>query len=518
MRSRYSRCGFLFRKTDLSLAKLEVTFNCLNINENWIFEARTLSEEAKPKVFISYRWTSPDHEDWVLAFASRLREDGLDVILDKWHLKGGQDTLTFMEKMVADNAVKKVLMICDKGYVDRANSRAGGVGTEAQIISGKVYEATDQTKFGAVVVELDAEGKPYLPHYFRTRLYFDLSTNEALAVNYEEVVRWCYDKPFHVAPPVGKRPSFLEETKETASLSVPSTSRRLVGRSDGRVDRDELSQLAAEVAKIDIELDSEAPDDSIVAAIDGSREFREACYSAIRRVLRSEVNDARKIDLVHGFLEKAFSNAKPRPSGPISAFHGDFKDFIAHDLLVSTVAIAFSERSFGVIDKVLKRPFIRRRYEEQLGEAFEFRTMRPYLKSLDEFRKRRLNLNRISVHADKLRECHEGSTVDFVSFMEADFSIYVRDKILPDSKKDGRDWYPTSLVFAVRRDGAFPLFLRAMSADFWEEFSTFFDGLTADEMRSRIRERFMHPNASLHWDYDRLDVAELANLEKLGTR
>ena len=477
-----------------------------------------MSEEARPKVFISYRWTSPDHEDWVLAFASRLREDGLDVILDKWHLKGGQDTLTFMEKMVADDTVKKVLMICDKGYVDRANSRDGGVGTEAQIISGKVYQETNQTKFGAVVVELDAEGKPYLPHYFSTRLYFDLSNKNALAVNYEEVVRWCYDKPFHVAPPIGKRPSYLEETKEAASLTVPSGTRRLIDRNDGQVDREELGQLSAEISKIDIELDREAPDETIVSAIDGSREFREACYSAIRRVFRSDFDDAKKIDLVHSFLEISFSTATPRQTGPVSAFQSDFKRFIAHDLLVSTVAIALEERSFGVIDSVLERPFIRRRDEDQLGEAFEFRKMRPYLKSLEEHRKRRLKLNRISVHADKLRECHEGSTVDFVSFMEADFSIYVRDIVTPNSKKDGYDWYPLSLVYAVRRYGAFPLFLRAMSADFWEQMSIFFDGLNVDDFRAKIIEAFQQPNAALHWDYDRLDVAELANLEKLGTK
>lgn len=454
----------------------------------------------------------------MLAFASRLRADGLDVILDKWHLKGGQDTLTFMEKMVADDTVKKVLMICDEGYVDRANSRDGGVGTEAQIISGKVYQQTDQTKFGAVVVELDAEGKPYLPHYFSTRLYFDLSDEDALAVNYEEVVRWCYDKPFHVAPPIGKRPSYLEKTKEAANLTVPSSTRRLIGRNDGRVDRDELSQLAAEVSRIDIELDSEAPDESIVSAIDGSREFREACYSAIRRVLRSGDDDAKKVDLIHAFLEQAFSPAAPRQSGPVSVFQSDFKEFMAHDLLVSAVAIAFEERAFGIVDKVLGRPFIRRRYEDQLGEAYEFRKMRPYLRSLDEYRKKRLNLNRISVHADKLRECHEGSTVDFVSFMEADFAIYVRDIVTPEGKKDGYDWYPLSLVYAVRRYGAFPLFLRGISADFWEQISVFFDGLSADEFRAKISEAFQNPRAALHWEYDRLDVADLANLEKLGTK
>ena len=37
-----------------------------------------------PKLFVSYSWTSPDHEAWVLQLATELRESGVDVILDKW--------------------------------------------------------------------------------------------------------------------------------------------------------------------------------------------------------------------------------------------------------------------------------------------------------------------------------------------------------------------------------------------------------------------------------------------------
>jgi hypothetical protein len=73
-----------------------------------------------PKVFVSYRWTSPEHEDWVLLFATSLRQEGVEVILDKWHLTEGQDTLAFMESMVSDPDVRKVLMICDLGYVGKS--------------------------------------------------------------------------------------------------------------------------------------------------------------------------------------------------------------------------------------------------------------------------------------------------------------------------------------------------------------------------------------------------------------
>ncbi|WP_077148606.1 toll/interleukin-1 receptor domain-containing protein [Sphingopyxis sp. KK2] len=163
-----------------------------------------------PKVFISYRWTSPAHEEWVLRIATSLRKDGVNVILDKWYLQEGQDTLAFMEQMVSDPTMGKVLLICDREYVDRANSRVGGVGTEAQIVSASVYEKTDQNKVAAIVTELNIDGKPYLPIYMSTRLYFDMSSENSESVNYEKLLRWIFGKPFHALPPIGEQPKFLD--------------------------------------------------------------------------------------------------------------------------------------------------------------------------------------------------------------------------------------------------------------------------------------------------------------------
>src|SRR5438046_1159567 len=100
-----------------------------------------------PRVFISYSWPSPEHEQWVIELAERLVNDGVDIILDKWMLREGQDKYSFMEKMVTDDMVIKVLVLSDKRYSERADSRKGGVGTESQIISKEIYERVDQQKF-----------------------------------------------------------------------------------------------------------------------------------------------------------------------------------------------------------------------------------------------------------------------------------------------------------------------------------------------------------------------------------
>ena len=87
-----------------------------------------------PKLFISYCWTNQEHESWVLNLATELVENGVDVIIDKWNLREGQDSYKFMEQMVNNKDIKKVLLICNKKYAERANNRDGGVGTETQIM------------------------------------------------------------------------------------------------------------------------------------------------------------------------------------------------------------------------------------------------------------------------------------------------------------------------------------------------------------------------------------------------
>ena len=62
----------------------------------------TINTEAPPKLFISYSWSNSDHEAWVLDLAKSLVESGIEVLLDKWQLRDGHDSIKFMESMVTN--------------------------------------------------------------------------------------------------------------------------------------------------------------------------------------------------------------------------------------------------------------------------------------------------------------------------------------------------------------------------------------------------------------------------------
>lgn len=163
-------------------------------------ETTQSSPSERPQVFISYSWTSSDHQQWVKDLAKSLTESNVHVLLDVWDLKTGEDSIQFMERMVTDPKVTKVLILADKTYVEKADGRSGGVGTETQIISPKIYGSQDSGKFALVVCERNEEGKPYLPAYYSSRIYIDLSDSARYSEEFERLLRWIFDKPADVRP------------------------------------------------------------------------------------------------------------------------------------------------------------------------------------------------------------------------------------------------------------------------------------------------------------------------------
>lgn len=132
------------------------------------------SLHSNEKVFVSYSWTPDCNKKWVEQLVHRLESDGVQVVIDFKDLKLGYDKYAFMERVVNDDTIKKVLIICNKTYKEKADGRIGGVGDESAIITSQIYGNVRQEKFIPVVNEYDENGKPFLPNYLASRMYADL--------------------------------------------------------------------------------------------------------------------------------------------------------------------------------------------------------------------------------------------------------------------------------------------------------------------------------------------------------
>lgn len=169
----------------------------------------------KPKVFISYSWSSQSHQDLVREWAERLVADGVDVVLDLFDLKEGHDKYAFMERMVTDPDVTHVLVVCDKQYAEKADARVKGVGTESQIISREVYEKVKQSKFIPIVSEIADDSTPFLPTFLKSRIWLNFASPESVNGNWERLIRLLFGKPLNQKPALGKPPAYITDDAAT---------------------------------------------------------------------------------------------------------------------------------------------------------------------------------------------------------------------------------------------------------------------------------------------------------------
>lgn len=168
--------------------QVNIASDCAKI-ETHIDDAKTELEKEQSKVvplhkdeecgdcvnvFISYSWVPERNKEWVQKLVQRLEQDGVHVIVDFKDLKLGYDKFAFMERIVADKTIHKVLIVCNKTYKEKADNRTGGVGDESAIITPQIYGNVRQEKFIPIVNEYDESGKPYLPNYLASRMYADL--------------------------------------------------------------------------------------------------------------------------------------------------------------------------------------------------------------------------------------------------------------------------------------------------------------------------------------------------------
>jgi hypothetical protein len=165
---------------------------------------RSDGSAQNPVAFISYSWDSEAHKKWVLDLAYRLQgRDGVQVILDKWHLQPGGDRAIFMEKSVKDSDF--VILICTQDYARKANNREGGVGYEATIITGELADNIAQGKF--IPILRDGDWKLSLPVWIKTKVGVDLRGNPYSDELYQDLLRALHKEPVK-PPPVGPKPVF----------------------------------------------------------------------------------------------------------------------------------------------------------------------------------------------------------------------------------------------------------------------------------------------------------------------
>ncbi len=155
-----------------------------------------------PAVFVSYSHDSQEHKHWVLNLATRLRQSGVDSILDQWDLGPGGDLPHFMEHGIARST--RIVMVCTERYVEKANAGVGGVGYEKMIVTADLLEKIGSSRVIPVIRQAATLAR--LPTFLGSKLYIDLSSDDRYETGFDQLLRELLNAPLFIKPPIGSDP------------------------------------------------------------------------------------------------------------------------------------------------------------------------------------------------------------------------------------------------------------------------------------------------------------------------
>ena len=153
------------------------------------------------KVFVSYSHDSEEHKEWVAKLAGNLRSHGVDVILDRWDLRLGDDLPFFMENGLSESNL--VLVICSSLYVEKANAGKCGTGYEKRILSADMLSG-EKNNFIIPIIRNNQDKQ--VPNFLKGLLYIDFTSDDDYYSQYRQLLARICNQDVKEKPALGKNP------------------------------------------------------------------------------------------------------------------------------------------------------------------------------------------------------------------------------------------------------------------------------------------------------------------------
>lgn len=443
---------------------------------------------VKPKVFISYSWSSQGHQARIREWGEHLLSDGVDVVLDVWDLKEGDDKYAFMERMVTDESVSHVLMFCDSDYARKADARKSGVGTESQIISQEVYTKARQSKFIPIVCEFSENGEPCTPAFLKSRIWIDFSSLESTNSNWEKLIRILYGKPVYEKPTLGRPPSYL--SANSAVSASPAIGKYaalrqaiLESRPSLRLCRRAFLESCYDCA--DALRIRQLPDINNF----GERVLLDCTKLKIVRnhivdwvLLESEVNPTQEFgEVLIDMLEKLL-DLKSRPQ-ELNEWNDEW--FEAHRVFVYEsflyiIASLMSTGNYRTLSLIFQIQYLLPKTDDNGSENFQdFSAFWGYSKALQILSPEGKRL--LAPAAELIKRQADRTDITFELVIQAELLVLMVAFI-----KESASWYPHTLLYAPNRKN-FPFFIRAAQHRNFVKLAEITGVTDADALRESVR-------------------------------
>ena len=442
-----------------------------------------------PKVFISYSWSTQAHQELVKHWADRLIADGIEVILDIYDLKEGDDKYYFMESMITDPTVTHVLVVCDNAYAQKADMRKAGVGTESQIISSEIYQKVKQSKFIPIVCDFNNE-EPTLPTFMKSRIWINFSSSEAENENWEQLIRLLYGKPQHSKPQKGKAPTYITSETPIPTSEVYAKFNTLKqailqdkkGLTHYRNDFISSCIEYADKLRVRQRPEVETLGEKVLEDCSKLKAIRDHICDWV--LLESEITDQESFSEVLINVLEHLRELKARPS-EITSWNDSW--FEAHSVFVYEtflylIAALLKTGSYIVLHEIYASHYLipsTENYGQSNFEQFDcFYGYSDTLQSVLAPKDQRL----YAPAAELIKNQADREDLPFADIKQAELLTLMMSFITPNTR-----WYPGTLHYSSYSNG-YPFFIRAAQHKNFLKLIEITGIQTADELRAKVKE------------------------------
>ncbi len=195
------------------------------------------------------------------------------------------------------------------------------------------------------------------------------------------------------------------------------------------------------------------------------------------------------------------------------AIEGDSFKFIIHELFLYTIAILLNEEKFEAVNYLISNKYHveynARQGKEPMVPYFVFCH---YIKSINETRNNRLELNLYSPQAEILKSRAKSSGVSFSHLMQADFLLVMREELNP-TDPHRFPWRPMTLLYA---DSTFEMFARAESIRYFNKIKCLLNIATKEDMRPLLDAYTSGDKQFVSWGFERPSPRSLMGFDNLA--
>lgn len=479
----------------------------------------TSTEIVTPKVFISYSWTNELHKMWVRDLAARLKNDGVHVILDIWHLKPGHDKYAFMEQSVKDPEINKVLIICDKSYTKKANNRQGGVGNETMIISPEIYNNVAQEKFIPIIAERSEDGIEFLPAFLKSRMYYDF-TQDRFEPEYERFIRDLYNRPSEQEPKLGSPPAYL--FKEQKNLySITKFIRIVKGNFDinsnklNSLLRDFLYEYFESLKSFTINDKEGEYGKKVVDTLHEYDYLKKEYIDFLTLVTKNEYEiDA---DAIISFFEKLHVLKYPLDDrNNWSSNEFDIFKIIIHELYIYTITICLINENYKLAGEFLLSSYFIDDKMERNSEPKNFTCFYLYVDSIDTYYKKLYQQDFFSPTADLIIK-RLPESISKSQFVKADLICHYVGAL------HKLEWFPMTYIYNLYGYRSIDIFIKLQSTKHFNKIKDLFGISNIDEfkyMLKRVENSEFYKDRN-YWNYRRsfdriIPIFQMIDIDKIG--